>query len=242
MSRESGVYNSLFYRGILVSRWNRQPVFTYNIKKSITLTEDRTPRYGFEIQEAVADTVDILADSGEIDICTSILCAPQEFAERREINFDGIFGNAVRSVGFLNLVGDLLKTRAVDVCPSAYLAHTRLTRSNLEEIVEISLSDIQRQSIQTAVAFCAQLGFPVDAFPIIPVRSLGRDVFGLAKNGTILISESCLDQGTKYIAATLIEEWAHLTYGFDDCSRSFQNWLFQRLVSLGEQHVWKKLL
>jgi hypothetical protein len=41
--------------------------------------------------------------------------------------------------------------------------------------------------------------------------------------------------GTKTVAGTLIEEFIHLKHGLADESRDLQNFLLDRLVSLGEE-------
>jgi hypothetical protein len=41
--------------------------------------------------------------------------------------------------------------------------------------------------------------------------------------------------GTKTVAGTLIEEFIHLKHGLGDECRDMQNFLLDRLVSLGEQ-------
>jgi hypothetical protein len=41
--------------------------------------------------------------------------------------------------------------------------------------------------------------------------------------------------GAKQAASTLIEEFLHLRHGWKDCTRELQTYLFERLVSLGEE-------
>ena len=59
---------------------------------------------------------------------------------------------------------------------------------------------------------------------------------GLAHDDTIWLSERAFEiGGSKQLAATLIEEFLHLRHGWQDCTRELQNYLLEKLVSLGEE-------
>ncbi|MDP9645853.1 hypothetical protein J2793_001286, partial [Paraburkholderia caledonica] len=47
--------------------------------------------------------------------------------------------------------------------------------------------------------------------------------------------------GTKQLASTLIEEYIHLRHGWKDMTRELQNFLFDKLVSVGEELVGEPL-
>jgi hypothetical protein len=49
------------------------------------------------------------------------------------------------------------------------------------------------------------------------------EVWGMADNNKILLSEKVFEQGKKEIVRTIMEEQEHLRTGYKDCSRSFQN-------------------
>ena len=66
------------------------------------------------------------------------------------------------------------------------------------------------------------------------VESLGTDVLGLALDETIYLSHRAFTIGTKSVAGTIIEEFIHLKHGYHDCTRNMQNYLLDRMVSLGE--------
>ena len=74
-------------------------------------------------------------------------------------------------------------------------------------------------------------------YPIEVVTFSRSSVLGLAKNGTIYISPKQFDKGIREIAVTLIEENEHLITNHDDCTREFQDHLFNKWISaLEEQH------
>ena len=51
------------------------------------------------------------------------------------------------------------------------------------------------------------------------------------------MTKSTLDQDIKMLIGTLIEEYLHLRYSFYNCSCAMQNFLLNRIVSLGEEIV-----
>ena len=65
--------------------------------------------------------------------------------------------------------------------------------------------------------------------------ALGPNILGMAENERIYVSRLAFMQGTKRVAGTLIEEFIHLRYKYEDETRGMQEFLLDRLVSLGEQ-------
>ena len=57
------------------------------------------------------------------------------------------------------------------------------------------------------------------------------EILGLAESGKILLASKLFDLGKKEIVRTIIEEQEHLRTGLKDCTRSFQNHLFNMVVS-----------
>jgi hypothetical protein len=94
-----------------------------------------------------------------------------------------------------------------------------------------------------ALDFCGRIGFQIrDAYPIKVVESLGEGVLGLAENETIFVAERVFHLGgTKQLASTLIEEYLHLRHGWADLTRELQSFLFEKLVSVGEELVGEPL-
>jgi hypothetical protein len=74
------------------------------------------------------------------------------------------------------------------------------------------------------------------------VESLGEGCLGLAEGQTIYIAERVFHMGgTKQLASTLIEEYLHLRHGWKDLTRELQTFLFDKLVSVGEELVGEPL-
>ena len=51
------------------------------------------------------------------------------------------------------------------------------------------------------------------------------------------IKQDEMVKGTKFIASTLLEEFVHCRYRLLDESRDLQTWLFDRLITMGEEYV-----
>ena len=75
-----------------------------------------------------------------------------------------------------------------------------------------------------------EIGYPIEV-----VTFSRASVLGLAKNGTIYISPKQFDKGIREIAVTLIEENEHLITNYDDCTREFQDHLFNKWISAMEE-------
>jgi len=60
-------------------------------------------------------------------------------------------------------------------------------------------------------------------------------VMPLHQDETIFIAERVFHMGTKQMASALIEEYIHLKHGYHDMTRELQTFLFDKIVSLGEE-------
>jgi len=133
-------------------------------------------------------------------------------------------------------VGNTLSDRRLKVNETAMKVWKDATRQEFTPR-EITLTKVQLISLQRALDFCSRIGFPIrDSYPIKVVESLGSGGLGLAENNTIYIAERVFHLGgSKQLASTLIEEYVHLRHGYADMTREMQSFLFEKLVSLGEE-------
>ncbi len=97
---------------------------------------------------------------------------------------------------------------------------------------------MQQSQLDKAVAFVKRIGFgdDFDNYPVRVVNWLGEGIYGQAIDQSIYISKECFDKGTKFLASTLLEEFVHNRYGLNDESRDLQTWLFDRIITMGEEH------
>lgn len=230
----SGVHNrngrEIFYRGVSVMELPRKSLFTYNLGAQIELTEDRTIKNPWEVGHRLAKIV-LQSDSKEF-IRAAVTAEEEFFEESLDLHGWGI--NA--SAEFLDVVGQCMLDKRVKLNATAMKVWKDATKKAFEPR-EISLSKVQTQSLNKALDFCASIGFQIKgAYPIKVVESLGDGCLGLAEDGTIFVAERVFHLGgTKQLASTLIEEYIHLRHGWRDLTRDLQSFLFDKIVSLGEE-------
>lgn len=215
--------DKVFFRGLFIHKLKKPALFTYNILDHIDLTEDRTAKYSWQV-EGMIKLIAVTMEDHQVD---RFITAPHSFAEH-DFAFD-----YSELVPFIPAVARNYGTNSAALNPSLRTLFEHNVRDKTHKPHQPN--DIQAKMLRKAIAFCRAQGFAVDEFPIVTVQSLGQNVFGLAKDGKITITELTFDMGTKFLAGTLIEEWMHLKYHYEDCTREMQNHLLQMIVSLGER-------
>jgi hypothetical protein len=226
----------VFYRGVRVMEFQKPALFTYNCLTKLELTEDRTVKYSFMPGHYI--TRALLACEDE-EIIRRVITASDEVFES-SLDFSSV--GVTPSEAFVRVTAACVADRMCKVNLSAKKLADEVTK---QEAVpqEIELTELQRASLERAISFCERIGFHLrDAFPIKFVESLGSGVLGLAHHQTIYIAERVFDiGGAKQLASTLIEEYLHLRHGLLDETREMQTYLFERLVSIGEELVGEPL-
>lgn len=219
---------AVFYRRVNVGKLYAKPCrFAINITEKITLTEDRSVKNQYEAMFAIAASV-VRCDSPEF--LEDWLTSSSDWAEH-EIDLD--WTGLLPGPAFLEVVRRIARdtSRPLNVTALKVLAK----HAPLPDIIEAPLLDWEREAIEKAVEFCRALTYTVDEYPIQIVESLGEGVLGMANLSTrkVLLARRAIQMGDLTLAATLIEEWAHLKHGHKDCSREMQNWLFEQVTRLG---------
>lgn len=230
-----GESKHIYFRNMLVKTLDVPSLYTYNINVPISLTEDRTAKWDFESGQAIASGIKALKNKNIIRNTISKIDVFEDSLNYKTTAF------VTASDEFLDVAEDIMKNRSAHINTSV---RNMLIDSFREKLTPESndLNHIQLMTFSRAKEFCAATGFPVTDYEIIITENLGNGVLGLAENGKIYLSFLTFNKGTKYVAGTLIEEFLHLRYNMGDCSREMQNWLFDKIVSLGEEHIWKEPL
>lgn len=223
-----GTSNHVFYRGIRIGTYKTPLMYRYNIQKHIDLTEDRTVKYDFQINDTIVDAVLSSKDEKFIE---SILTAPDHTHEAH-LNF--LDNRAHQSEEFRKVAAELRRTRPEKTNKSA----VELFERDLKIVDKFEVYKPNKEemfALTRAIDFLTELEYPIDKYQIIFVTTLGESTLARVEDKKIYLSRVLFDKGTKYLAATLFEEYVHLEFGFDDCSRSMQNFLFERFISLAEK-------
>lgn len=225
-----------FYRGVRVMNQQRPSLYTYNQTSHLELTEDRTVKHSWSVWQQLASSILECEDEAFLH---SVLTAPTDAFEA-SIDFD--WSGLTPGATFMKVMRDCVSDRLTKLNVSALKKFNEFCKELIQPR-EIALTNVQRVSMERAHDFCARIGFQIrDAYPIKVVETLGEGCLGLAKDQTIYIAERVFHLGgAKQLASTLIEEYLHLRQGWHDCTRDLQSFLFDKVVSLGEELVGEPL-
>lgn len=222
--------NDIYYRGVRVMQTNWPCLYTYNLLTQITLTEDRTVKSEWDVRAKIAHGVLRSHDKQFIiDVVTA-----DEHRFESQLDFHGWGVSA--SPEFIQAVGEVIQDRRIKVNETAMKVWKDATRQSVAPR-EVQLTKVQQMTLDKALDFCDSIGFRIrESYPIKIVESLGEGGLGLAEDRTIFIAERVFHLGgTKQLASTLIEEFVHLRHGYKDMTRELQSFLFDKLVSMGEE-------
>lgn len=225
-----GPGHGIYYRGVLVgcADGGEATLYTYNLTTQVELTEDRTAKHGFMLSFRIAEALLKCDDPG---IIREVVTAPKGTHEHG-LSFD--WDHVKPGQTFLTVVGDLLRKDFASVNSSARQAWEKHAR--IESEPDAYQPDAFEQvMLDRAMAFCQQFGFEVGDYQVVIVQSMGPGVLGMAKGQKIYIARTNFDLGVKQLACTLIEEFIHLRHKVPDCSRPMQEFLLNRLVTVGER-------
>lgn len=225
-----GATNNIYFRGILVGTHQHKASHTYNILGNLALTEDRTVRYPWEVSSYIRAAILESTDSGFIRCC---LKAEEDTLENRLDYTESL--SIPPSDEFKEVALSLTRDYSNNTNRSAVRICKDRIRKELTDHVAGVMSPLMQKQLTKAKAFCIEIGFAIDDYPIIVIDSLGKNILGLAENKKIFLSQDVFELGTKMIAGTLIEEFLHLDKHFYDCSRAFQDYLLNKIVTLGER-------
>ena len=231
-----GKSDGVYYRGILAAALEEPAFFTYNITHGLMLTEDRTIKHMFEAESVIAEAI---LRSQDTDFLKEWLTSPKGTFEYSL----SLKRGALPSEEFLDVVNELRLKMDTPFNPSALNVYYD-NRGAGSEYTSIELNEVESEQLNRAIAFLGRMNYHIDQSSLVIVDSLGSGVMGMAnhKEQKIFISRRAFEMGTKYLASTMLEEHLHLKYMYQDCTRDFQSYLLDRLVTLAEQHVLKEPL
>jgi|SRR3990167_4583534 len=228
-----GESRGCYYRNVMVGKLSARPtMFTYNNNSSVDLTEDRTMKHPFIVSHRIASTVIESENAAYIRACVT---AGDNYHEG-ELDYDLAY---TPSQTFMDVVGALMKDRIGSVNKTAIELYRKHASAKIVPDTVV-LNKVERIMLERARRFCEDIGFDI-RYDVCVVESLGTDILGMAKDETIYLAHRAFSVGTKCVAGTLIEEYVHLKHGYQDGTRGMQNYLLDRMVSLGEVVVGEPL-
>jgi hypothetical protein len=225
---------SFFYRGIKVMDFQRPALYTYNQTGHVELTEDRTAKDPYSVVYSLSREI---LEHAPRPMLEAVLMAEKDNIEH-QFDYHG-WTSVTPGPEFFPTVAALQR----DYLCKVNLTALRLWREKGGGFINprrIQPTKLQAAMLEKAIAFCEKSGFALrNEYPILIVETLGEGgTMAMADRigKQILLSESIFNKdGTKGVARALIEEYLHLKYKFEDCSREMQNYLFAKMVSLAEE-------
>lgn len=217
---------SIFYKGIKIGEHEKPCKLSYDIKFTVTLTEDRTAKHLWSLQSDLGIKLSKLHD---INILERVFLTGENF---QEYDLDV---SHQPSEEFFQMCKEAAKSFDNKLSPSAKRAHGEWLKEALIFNSTYALDSIEQQKLEKAINFCKFLGYDVSEYEIKFSEHLGESVLGRAHENSIYISQRVFSQGTKQVAVTLLEEYLHLKHGIEDCTYNMQNYLFDIIGNLGEK-------
>lgn len=222
-----GRSNHIYYKGVRILDLSRPSMYTYNLKGSVDLTEDRTMKSPTLATWYTAKGIARLSDR---NLLATTLTASKDWFEH---GLD--FGCVMAGDDFVGIVQQMARMQTPGLNPSATTCARFDSNVLLDDLPRMTITPVDNLRLKKAITFAKSIGFAVDEYEIVVIEHLGEGVLGRAANDKIYLSKIVFMQGTKMVAGTLIEEFIHLRHKLHDETRSMQNFLFDSLVSLGEQ-------
>lgn len=216
--RSSGVY----FRGVLVSPLLRPSALTYNITTGIDLTEDRTLKHKWQADSYIAHTLRNCTDAKVVE--SAVLNVEGYEAS---LSFDDPCEEAAE------VILRLCEERGVASIAGSAVKGAEGWAQREARVKACALSPREQREIEDAKRFLASIGYPITA-PLTFTETLGADVFGMAKDGNIYIARVTLARGGNFLIGTLLEEQLHISHGFKDESRRFQDFLIDMVVKFAK--------
>ena len=216
----------VFYNGVRIYELPRTSMYTYNIvNKQLDITEDRTLKYYWHAEQTISRAI-----AKATFFLKEILTARNNWYENTFV-FETCY---TFSEEFLDGVTMLRKNFTKDLNQSAIKVLETKRPQSIIDPEPLELTKLESRRVEKAIEFLCSLDIDVREYPIVVTEFLGEGILGQAKNEKIFISRLPLNQGTKILAGTIMEEYFHLKYGIVDCTYGMQNFLVDKIMTIGE--------
>ena len=223
----------MFYKGIAVKKHLNRALFDYNLKGDVELTEDRTLKYDFRGNYAV---ISLILSSEDEAFIEYVVTAPKDTMEG---NLNYTLPAMNPGPTWMRVVGKI-REREMDsiesLNASAFVLHREHSFRSILPQHSVKLSKVQKMQFERAKTFVGEvLDCDMDKYPIIFLDTLGPGHLGRASNGRIYISKAAFENGTKWVAMALYEEYVHLHDGVKDETLAQKLIYLEKIMTLGEQ-------
>lgn len=216
---------TIFYRGVKVGTLEHAG-FSYEINQSIKLTEDRTVANIYDVHYKVMSY--ICTKLKDKTLIKRILMLPKgkwEQADDRdyEWTWSPEFSETVKEVWEVN-PGMLPK---------------KVQNQIRKKLPDVEFKTIETEdhlmAIEQAKDFLQKAGYPVTG-EILVVQNEDANTIAFVHNGQIHLTERSFEKGLFDLVTTLFEEQMHII-GHSDCTRSFQQFIIDQLITQARKRL-----
>jgi len=212
----------LYYRGIRVQKLRQPSVVTYNLTRSISLTEDRTVKYSWDPLNILKNAIVRCTD---VRFITKVLTADKETYEHK-LDFEDL--SHPPGPMFLSAAEELRGKRNIN--ESAMRICREAMRREMEEHHSQELEGVPATQLARAKQFCEDINMSVKSYTLIVVDGLEGTDKWICEDRKIFLTPELFVEGTYSLTTALIR--AVLS---SDGSMTSVDRLIKRLMTLGEK-------
>lgn len=226
ISIHMGSTDIVYNKGVRAAKLRQPLSYTYNFHNGLMLGEDRNFSSQFDMDYYFGRELPSLEDE---TIIRNIVIRP--FGKEGDFNY--LHASKI-SEAFRKAILQAANSEQPANNVRNFAAVLRKQSDDYENII---LSNGEKNTLDVARQILINLNCFIDPVDLNFIRTLGTQVYGAYNPATnkIYIASMTFDMGADFLAATIYEEWLHREHGFEDCTRSLQNFLFQRLIVLAKQ-------
>ena len=210
---------TIFYRGVKVGVM-KGAKYSYEIKKQLSLTEDRTILYDYMVAYHIGK--DVCEKLKNEKLIRQVVTSSDLFFESK-IDFDGPW-----SEQFSRIVRNIWENSPTTLNPII----AKLIRKKMPGVgwEKLEPTEDQQLYIDKAVSLLGKFGHNVTA-PIKMVNNEDANNIAFVNEDQIYLTSRAFEKGIFYLIVVLLEEHLH-TQGYRDYSRDFQDYLIELVVKV----------
>jgi hypothetical protein len=226
--------DTIFFQGISIGATPKPVLRKYNLARA-DLTEDRTMAYPGNIIQSIVNFIALSDDRKLIERYVTL----QRDSGYWELDGTLWVGDYYSSETFREVVKFYWENKSYMLHPKVH-QWASTTFAAPASAKTWTLSPVENSKFEKALAFIKKLGFDKET-PWTFVDPDDKTVYGWVEDDTIYLTRMAFQNGTQFLAQTMIEEYLHHHSNLDDYTRAFQDALLRKLVSLGEEWLGETL-
>lgn len=230
---------SIFYKGVYVGDTYFSCPYDFNFDNyPIQLTEDRTVAYPYQLRWGIASAF-LQLQNNQKEACKifeSFVLESKEHPLQNMINYAE--PPIDPSDTWLDIVEGLRKKHQdIGININAVALHAKKRQRSMLPSESVKITRVQQQQLERATAFCQDtLGYDISKYKLVICHNVGTNALGRAdiEKQIMYLSTKAFDQGTKRVAAVLVEEFVHVEYQVEDETLEQKMVYLEKILTLGE--------